>query len=171
MTEPIVRPERSEDAASIRAVNLSAFGQPDEADLVDALRSAGKVTTSLVAAIGERVVGHILFSPVTIVSASGEIPAVGLGPMAVLPDLQRRGIGGVLVEQGLEACRSAAHDLVVVLGHAEYYPRFGFVPASRFGVGCEYDVPDEVFMAIELRPGAFDGVSGTARYAPEFGAV
>ncbi|MDX1389526.1 MAG: N-acetyltransferase, partial [Acidobacteriota bacterium] len=83
----------------------------------------------------------------------------------------RRRIGGALVERGLEVCRAAGHDRVVVLGHAEYYPRFGFVPASRFGVGCEYDVPDDVFMALELRPGAFEGVSGTARYAPEFGDV
>ena len=171
MNQPMVRPELPEDAASIRAVNLSAFGQPGEADLVDALRSAGKVTVSLVAVVDGRVAGHILFSPVTIASEGGEVEALGLGPMAVVSDLQRRRIGGALVERGLEVCRAAGHDRVVVLGHAEYYPRFGFVPASRFGVGCEYDVPDDVFMALELRPGAFEGVSGTARYAPEFGDV
>ena len=170
-SDTIFRHEGLQDAAAIRTVNMEAFGRPQEADLVDALRSSGKMTLSLVAVAGERVVGHILFSPVTIESEGGVVPAVGLGPMAVLPDLQRHGIGSSLIERGLGACRAAGHERVVVLGHPEYYPRFGFVPASRFGVSSEYDVPDEVFMALELRPGAFEDRAGTARYAPEFGDV
>ena len=170
-SDTIIRHEGPLDVAGIRTVIIEAFGQPQEADLVDALRSAGKMTLSLVAVAGERVVGHILFSPVTIENQDGVVLAVGLAPMAVLPELQRRGIGSALIERGLDTCRAAGHDRMVVLGHPGYYPRFGFVPASRFGVGCEYDVPDEVFMALELRPGAFEGRPGTARYAPEFADV
>jgi putative acetyltransferase len=91
--------------------------------------------------------------------------------MAVLPELQRRGIGSLLVRQGLEECRRADHERMVVLGHPDYYPRFGFVPASRFGIRSEYVVPDDVFMALELRPEAFEGVSGTVKYAEEFGGA
>ena len=88
--------------------------------------------------------------------------------MAVLPELQRQGIGSVLVKAGLEACRKANHKGVVVLGHPDYYPRFGFVPASKYGITSEYDAPDEAFMAIELCQGALQGQAGIARYQPEF---
>ena len=165
----IIRQERPEDVAGIRHVNVQAFGQPAEADIVDLLRTRGKVILSLVAAQGDLIVGHILFSPVRIESEGGLfIAAVGLAPMAVLPELQKQGIGSQLVKHGLEQCRKDGHECVVVLGHAEYYPRFGFVPASRYGIKCEYDVPDEVFMVIELREGALEGRAGIARYQPEF---
>jgi putative acetyltransferase len=164
----VIRQEKPEDIAAIRHVNEQAFGRPAEADLVDALRTRGKVTLSLVAVQDDRVVGHILFSPVMIESEGKVFAAVGLAPMAVLPELQRQGIGSLLVKRGLELCREAGHECVVVLGHPEYYPRFGFVPASKYGIKCEYDVPDAVFMAIELREGALQGRAGTAKYQPEF---
>lgn len=167
----IVRQERPEDVAGIRRVNVQAFGQPAEADIVDLLRARGKVILSLVAAQGDLIVGHILFSPVMIESEGGLFTAVGLAPMAVLPELQKQGIGSQLVKHGLEQCRQTGHDCVVVLGHAEYYPRFGFVPASRYGITCEYDVPDEVFMALELREGALKDRTGIAKYQPEFNEV
>ena len=167
----LVRRETPEDLAAIRRVNELAFEQAAEADLVDALRARGKVTISLVAVENDRVVGHILFSPVTIESGDEVFPALGLGPMAVLPELQRRGIGSMLVSHGLDECRSAGHTSVVVVGHADYYPRFGFVPASRFGLKCEYDVPDNVFMAIELRVGALSGQGGLVKYQSEFNEV
>lgn len=167
----VIRREEPADADAIRDVHDRAFGQPDEGRLVDELRAAGKAVASLVAVDGGRVVGHILFSPVSIESADTSWEAVGLAPMAVLPERWRTGIGSRLVERGLEECRRAGYGRVVVLGHAEYYPRFGFVPASRFGVGSDYDVPDEVFMARELEPGAFRGCSGTARFQPEFAGV
>ena len=166
-----VRNERPKDLAAIRSVNERAFGQPAEAELVAALRKRGQITLSLVAVQEGRVVGHILFSPVIIESAKGTCPAIGLGPMAVLPELQRQGIGSALIKTGLKECREAGHERVVVLGHAEYYPRFGFIPASQYGVRCEYDVPDEVFMALELRKGAYRGKVGTAKYQPEFNEV
>ena len=167
----IVRQERPQDIAGIRRLNEQAFGQPAEADLVDLLRARGKVILSLVAAQGDLIVGHILFSPVMIESEGNLFAAAGLAPMAVLPELQKQGIGSQLVEHGLEQCRKTGHECVVVLGHAEYYPRFGFVPASRYGLKCEYDVPDEVFMALELRKGALKGREGIARYEPEFKEV
>ena len=167
----IIRPETPDDVAAIRVVNQRAFGQPAEAELVEALRAHGKATVSLVADQAGQVVGHILFSPVMIESKGQIIAGVGLAPMAVLPEFQSRGIGSRLVEAGLAACRNAGHERAVVLGHAHYYPRFGFVPASRYGLRSEYDVPDGVFMAIELRDGALQGCAGLVKYAPEFGAV
>jgi putative acetyltransferase len=166
-----VRHERSNDAVAVRRVNEEAFGRPAEADLVDLLRDRGKVTLSLVAETGDLVAGHILFTPVAIAGGSRAYPALGLGPMAVLPEHQRRGVGSLLVRAGLEECRRAGHGCVVVLGHPEYYPRFGFVPASRHGLAWEHSAPDEAFMVLVLRADALDGLGGVVRYAPEFGAV
>jgi putative acetyltransferase len=113
------------------------------------------------------VVGHILFSPVTL-SSEPEVAMMGLAPMAVVPTRQRHGIGAALVRTGLEACRRMGGAAVVVLGHPEYYQRFGIVPASAFGLVTEYDVPDDVFMALELRAGALRGKAGMVRYHPAF---
>lgn len=164
-----IRPEQPEDVPAVHQVNSAAFGRDAEARLVDLLWDAGAVVASLVAVEEGEVVGHILFSPVNLDGCDRSI--AGLAPMAVLPGRQREGIGSALVERGLAACRDAGIDAVVVLGHPEYYPRFGFVPASRFGLGCEYPVPDEVFMALELTPGALQDCRGTVRYRPEFSQV
>ena len=169
MTFHSIRRERQGDAAGIRAVNLAAFDGPDEADIVDHLRRADAARLSLVAESGPEIVGHILFSEVTI-GAAAAASGMGLAPMAVLPAEQNRGIGSALVRRGLESLRRDGCPFVVVLGHPAYYPRFGFRPASRHGLRCEYEgVPDEAFMALELTPGALDGASGVARYRPEFG--
>jgi len=167
----VVRREEPRDIPAVRYVNERAFGRPAEANLVDALRGRQKVTLSLVAVQDDQVLGHILFSPITIEAGEKVFHAVGLAPMAVLPERQRQGIGSLLVRIGLAECRKAGYECVVVLGHPEYYPRFGFVPASKYGMTCEYDVPDEVFMAIELREGALLGRAGTAKYQPEFNEV
>jgi putative acetyltransferase len=167
----VIRSERAGDVAAIRAVNRAAFDTPTEADLVDALREqAPAAILSLVADEGGAIAGHILFSPVTL-SGNTEVKIMGLAPMAVRPDAQRRGIGSALVRAGLERCAQADCDAVVVLGHADYYPRFGFVPASRFAIASEYDVADEVFMALELKPAALAGKSGTIRYHPAFATL
>src|SRR5262245_35475363 len=131
-----IRRERPADEEAVHRVNESAFGGPDEAAIVEALRANGGATLSLVAELDGTVVGHILFSPVSIDPAG---TALGLAPMAVMPVHQRRGVGGRLVREGLELLREAGHGAVVVLGHAEYYPRFGFVRASRFGLRCEFE--------------------------------
>lgn len=165
---PIIRFEEPRDIAAIRKVVEEAFGQPAEADLVDALRRNGKAALSLVAEVNDRVVGHILFSPVTVETGDGELVGIGLAPLAVLPEFQNRGVGSALVEHGLERCREAGHRFAIVLGHPDYYPRFGFVPASRFGIKSKYDTPDEHFMAMELREGALQNQAGMARYQPEF---
>jgi putative acetyltransferase len=165
-----IRDERPGDAGSIRAVNLAAFETNVEADLVDALREQATPIVSLVAEDDGMIVGHILFTPVTFVNGPS-LPVMGLAPMAVLPAKQQRGIGSQLVLEGLERCRDAGAVAVVVVGHATYYPRFGFVPGSQFGIGCEYDVPDDVFLACELRDGALREVAGTVRYHPVFANV
>ena len=177
MSEIVIRPERDSDREAIRRINLAAFDGPVEAGLVDRLRSAGCDFLSWVADERGDVVGHILFTPVTIGDPSetsqqaslGNPPRVaGLAPMAVRPDRQGRGIGSALVERGLAACRDAGFAAVVVLGHADYYPRFGFRPASRWELRYEVDVPDEVFLALELRRGGLAGHRGVVRYHPEF---
>jgi putative acetyltransferase len=164
----IIRDERPVDVDSIRAVNLAAFETSTEADLVDALRRRATPLISLVAEDGANVVGHILFSPVTLASEPG-LTLMGLAPMAVVPSRQRQGVGASLVREGLDRCRQVNAAGVVVLGHPEYYPRFGFLPAARLFLRCEYDVPEEVFMVRELREGALCGLSGTIRYHPVFG--
>jgi putative acetyltransferase len=161
-----VRPETAEDRAAVRTVNERAFGRTAEADLVDALRDAGAAAVSLVAVEDGRLIGHILFSPVTVEGC--EATLLGLAPMAVLPEAQRRGAGSLLVRAGLEACRRLGAAGVVVLGHPEYYPRFGFAPGRPQGLTCEFPSPDEAFMALELRPGGLTGVRGEVKYRPEF---
>jgi putative acetyltransferase len=165
------RQERPEDIAAIREVHELAFGRTAEADLVDALRARRKVTLSLVAVEDDRLVGHVLFSPVTIDSGNRSFPAVGLAPMAVLPAWQGCGIGSQLVTTGLLECRSAGYDCVVVLGHPAYYSRFGFVPASRYGLKSEYEVPDEAFMVLAWQAGVLKDRDGVVRYQPEFSGV
>ncbi len=167
----VVRSERTEDHESVRRVNELAFEQPNEADLADALRANARPFISLVAVVDEQVVGHIFFSPVSIESGNGVFTAMGLAPMAVLPEYQNQGIGSQLVREGLAACQRLGHDIVVVLGHANYYPRFGFSPASLKGLRSEYDVADEVFMVTELIEGALGGRRGLVKYHPEFGKV
>jgi putative acetyltransferase len=165
-----IRAEREEDRAAVRAVNLSAFETPSEANLVDALREHARPVVSLVAEDNGAVVGHILFSPVSLSGHPG-LEMMGLAPMAVASAHQRQGIGSALVRAGLERCRQLGVGAVVVLGHPEYYPRFGFSPSTRFGLVSEYEVPEEVFMVTELRPAALDGKTGTVKYHAAFGSL
>jgi putative acetyltransferase len=167
----IIRPENPEDVPAIRIVIEKAFGRPAEAELVDALRQNGKAAISLVAEDDGSIVGHVLFSPVAIQSKGTGLRGIGLAPLAVIPERQNQRIGSMLVEHGLRRCREEGHPFAVVLGHPDYYPRFGFVPASRFGIKSEYDVDDEVFMVMELREGALCGCAGVVKYQPEFNEV
>lgn len=164
----VIRREEPADAPAVSRVNEQAFGQPDEARLVDALRSAEAVTLSLVAEDDREIIGHILFSPVTIETAKGVFAGVGLAPMAVAPARQRSGVGSQLARVGLDLLRQEGHEVVVVVGHAEYYPRFGFRPGAPLGLRWEIDVPEDVFMVLELRPGALAERRGIVRYRREF---
>jgi putative acetyltransferase len=161
-----IRSESEGDRLAVHALNRSAFGRPHEAQLVDVLRIQVQPLVSLVAVENNAVVGHIMFTPV---SLSGHADFImGLAPVAVIPSRQRSGIGTALVRTGLERCKELGAAAVVVLGHPDFYPKFGFSPAASFGLSCEYDVPQEAFMAIELRPGALRGVSGTVKYHAAF---
>lgn len=165
----MIRSEREEDYAAVHAINEMAFGGPAEARLVDALRPVADPAISLVAVDQDNVVGHIFFSPVSLNSADSEpFMAMGLAPMAVHPRHQGRGIGSMLVREGLRRCREMGQLVVVVLGHPWFYPQFGFVPASSRGIRSEYDVADDVFMVAELEPDALGGRTGLIRYRPEF---
>jgi putative acetyltransferase len=163
-----VRAETPEDRAAVRRVNELAFDAAAEANLVDALRENGAAQVSLVAEEDGLVVGHILFSPVTVESPGCEWEAAGLGPMAVLPERQGRGVGSALAREGLKECLRLGRDVVFVLGHADFYPRFGFRTAGPLGITCEFPSPEENFMVAELRPGALAGRTGLVRYRPEF---
>jgi putative acetyltransferase len=163
-----VRFEEPGDEERIRKVHLQAFEGEPEANLVDSLRNSGIELISLVAEANGDVVGHILFSPVTI---DGDIRLMGLAPMAVLPAWQRKGIGAKLINEGLEACKRTGYEAVVLLGHPDYYSRFGFVCSQKFGVESEYDVPQEAFMVIELKKGALKGIKGTVKYHEVFNSL
>lgn len=162
-----IRLETNDDLLAIRRVNDAAFGTRDEADIVDALRAEGHALVSLVAEVGGRVVGHVLFSRMWIRTAGGSIDAVALAPMAVVPEHQRQGIGGRLIHEGLRALRSRGETIVIVVGHPAYYPRFGFASARAAALASPF--PAEAFMALELVPGALDGVSGRVEYPKAFG--
>jgi len=163
-----IRKETHGDTLAVRYINKQAFGGDVEPDLIDKLRKRQAFVLSLVAVQENQVVGHILFTPVAIESQSASVSAVALGPMSVLPEFQRQEIGSQLIRAGLEELEKDSHEIVVVLGNPDYYPRFGFSPAGRYGINCEFDVPDEVFMALELSEGALGKVSGTVKYQPEF---
>ena len=166
-----IRPERSEDASRVRYINELAFGQPAEADLVERLRQACTDSLSLVAE-DDAVVGHILFTPVVVESAGRRVLGMGLAPMAVLPNRQRQGIGSQLVRRGLDILRERDCPFVVVVGHPEYYPRFGFDPASTHGLTSQWEgIPDAAFMVLVLDVRAMAGVSGVAKYREEFNEV
>jgi putative acetyltransferase len=167
----IIRREVPADRAAIRRVNEAAFGGTGEANAIDALRDRGQLALSLVAVHDQQIVGHLLFTPAIIEAADRVWPALGLAPLAVLPEYQRQGIGTALMTAGLEECRQLGYERVIVLGHVEYYPRFGFVPAHRYGIGNEFGVTGDAFMVLELRPGALEGVSGVAKYQPEWNGV
>ena len=167
----VIREERAADAAAIRLVNRLAFGREDEGALVDALRESGAVICSLVAEDEGQVAGHVLYSPATLSDGGDECVVAALGPVAVLPDRQRCGIGDALIRAGLDVCREQGYRLVIVLGHPTYYPRFGFRPSRPLGIRWEHDAPEAAFMVMELRPGALAGARGVVRYQPEFDGV
>ncbi len=165
-----IRPETAGDQEAIREVNTQAFGRPTEADIVEKVRqSSGFVPElSFVAERNGQVVGHALFSKVAIQGEAESWEVLALGPIAVRPEFQRQGIGGQMIRAGIQRAAASGYRAIVLIGHPTYYPRFGFVPGSRFGLKCSFAVPDEVFMAYPLAPDGLDEVQGTVLYPPAF---
>lgn len=171
----IIRKEETGDFSGIREINLKAFEHGEnEANLIELIRDSENFITdlSLVSAKGDgEIIGHILFSIIHLVTDQGTVPTLGLAPMAVKPDYQNSGIGSALVNEGIKACKASGYDHVFVLGHPNFYPRFGFSPASQFGISAPFLVPDDVFMALELNKGSLTGLQGKIEYPPAFNAV
>lgn len=169
-----IRPETVADHSQVYQVISRAFGQDNESKLVELLRQDNCFIPelSLLALLDQQIIGHILFTQIKIVDDSGaETPSLALAPMAVLPAHQKSGIGGRLIRAGLEAAKQLGHQSVIVLGHKDYYPKFGFVPAQKWNIGTHYQVPSEYFMAIELVPGALATASGVVEYPKPFSQV
>ncbi len=164
-----IRQEAEGDIPDIRDVNRSAFDEVDEAHLVDDLRSEGYARLSLVAEEDGRIVGHIMFSEATIRTEETGVGALALGPVGVIPERQGQGIGSALIREALDRCARTGHRIVVLLGHPDYYPRFGFSAERAGNLSSAYS--GEAFMALELVPGALSGVVGEFEFAPPFGAV
>jgi putative acetyltransferase len=165
-----VRPVEPADLPELVHLQELAFQGVDEGRLVRLLHERGKAIVSLAATVEERIAGHILFSPVSFRPEYPAIRALGLAPLAVLPEYQNQGIGSLLMREGLRHCQASGWQVVVVLGHPTYYPRFGFQPAKNFGLGNEYGA-EEAFMALELAPHALEGIQAVACYAEEFNEI
>ena len=164
-----IREEKAEDYDSVREINDKAFGQVEEGRIVDKIREACEEIISLVAVEGEKVVGHIFFSPAEINHKGKTIKGMGLAPMAVHTEYQNKGIGSLLVNEGIIRVKETGCSLIIVLGHEKYYPRFGFETASMYGIKPQWDgVPDEAFMLMILDKETMAGVSGVATYRKEF---
>lgn len=164
-----IRKEEEKDNKRVYEVNRLAFQQENESKLIEKIRKGENFIPelSLVAEIGNEIVGHILFSKIKIIGDS-VFESLALGPMAVIPEFQKQGIGEKLIKIGLEKAKKLSFDSVIVLGHKEYYQKFGFQRASKWGIKCPFDVPDEVFMAIELTNKALENKAGTVNYPKEF---
>jgi putative acetyltransferase len=163
----LVREEQPHDREQIRKLNEAAFGRSDEAGLIDRLRVEEAVLLSLVAEVDGQIIGHILFSRMTVEAAQGSVAAVSLAPMAVLPDHQGRQVGSQLVRHGLAQLRARGERIVIVLGHTHYYPRFGFSSEKARCLASPF--PAGAFMALELSDGALEGIHGAVRYPAAFG--
>ena len=162
-----VRPETVEDIPGIRRVEEAAFGRFTEAGLVELCRQRGKAALSLVAVEAGRITGHILFTPVTLQPPHPGWIGLGIGPLAVLPDLQRTGIGSRLMTIGLEICRRNGCNFIVLLGDPAFYCHFGFIPGREFGLSSDYGDGDD-FQVRELTPGVLRGAKAVVKYVPEF---
>jgi len=168
-----IRSEVAGDYDAITSINEEAFKQKQEGNLIINLRKRSEFLPdlSLVAEINNKPVGHILFSPVSIISGDKSFGTLSLAPMAVLPEFQKMGVGGALIMHGLKKAQSLGYKSVVVLGHPDYYPRFGFRRASQWKIRATFDAPDEALMAIELEPGSLNFGGGIIEYPKEFSDV
>ncbi len=169
-----IRTEAAGDHEAVYELNKHAFRRENEADLVEALRKSDAFipALSLVAVTDEKIVGHILFTRIKIIDEDGcEAESLALAPMAVLSRFRNKGIGSLLISTGLKIAAKAGYKSAIVLGHEDYYPKFGFEPAEKWDIRAPFDVPSEVFMAIELLENGLKNVSGTVHFSKEFEAV
>ena len=166
-----IRAEKKADIDGIWQINAEAFETKEEADLVNALRDSGVSYISLVYEKNNELVGHILFTPVELVGDTSDLKLMGLAPMAVSPKLQNKGIGSSLIKAGIQQCINDGYDAIIVLGHPDYYPKFGFVPSVKYGIKTEYEVPEDVFMVLEVKENSLKGKKGTIKYHEAFGSV
>lgn len=165
----LIRKEEEKDLKDIYKINRLAFGQENESKLIDKIRAGSNFIPdlSLVAVSSNRIVGHILFSKIKIIGSS-VFETLALAPMAVIPTFQKQGIGSKLIKKGIIKAKELGFTSIIVIGHKEYYPRFGFERASKWGIKCPFEVPDEAFMAVELTKNSLDGKAGTVRFPDEF---
>lgn len=166
-----IRAEKGSDLQEIWQINAEAFETEAEADLVNILRESGIPFISMVYEDNNKLSGHILFTPVELEGHTKNLRIIGLGPVAVIPEMQNKSIGSALVKAGIEQCKSEGYDAIIVLGHPNYYPKFGFVLSVKYGIKSEYDVPEDVFMVLELKENALKGKQGTIKYHEAFGSV
>jgi putative acetyltransferase len=168
-----IRAEQPKDIDSIHELNTLIFGQDNEANLVDMLRGGPDFipALSLVAIADDTIIGYVLLSRVGIINGDIRHQSLALAPIAVHPQYRKRGIASKLITSALQIARDLDFRSVVVLGHEHYYPKFGFVAASRWGIKAPVEVPDNVFMAMELIPGSLLQVSGTVEFPVEFSTI
>jgi putative acetyltransferase len=168
-----IRTEESKDYAIVKAINDRAFNGENEGILVEAIRNSVYFVPELclVAVKDGEVIGHILFSIVSIQTEDGDVPTLALAPMAVNPDYQNKGVGSMLVTDGLKRAEQMGYEHVVVLGHPAFYPKFGFIPSVTKGIESPFPVPEEVFMVYEIREGSLDRIDGKVVYPPAFNSV
>lgn len=162
-----IGPERPEEIAAIGAVHCAAFNDIYEAGVVAGLRAAGLAIASMVARVDGAVAGHVMFSRMTVVVDGRALSAAALAPLAVDEGWRRLGLGGRLVAAGLDACRAAGMDCVVVLGDPAYYARFGFSLAALAHLRSPYGAGK--LMGLALVDGALAGSSGHVAYPAAFG--
>jgi predicted N-acetyltransferase YhbS len=169
----IIRRETPDDFQQVARVIEMAFRQKNEAILVEKLRHNKNYISnlSIVAEYKRTVIGHILFFPIVIRTGDAERESLALAPLSISPEFQKMGIGGRLIEEGLRTAREIGYTSAIVIGHPEYYSRFGFIPARKWGISAPFEVPADAFMGIELQADALMNAGGVVEYPQEFSEV